>query len=66
MLVRHSFNESCDSDAEDELLSELTDNPGTTRSTKLPVLQMILFSVFGPATAGVSPEVERTLVPPRG
>ena len=37
------LNESCDSDAEDELLSGLVDNPGTTRGTKLFVLQMIVF-----------------------
>ena len=37
------FNESCDGVVEDELLSELTDNPGSTRGTKLSVLQIILF-----------------------
>ena len=37
------LNESCDRDAEDELLSGLVDNPGTTRGMKLSVLQMILF-----------------------
>ena len=37
------LNESCDSDAEDELLSGLVDNPGTTRGTKLSVLQTIVF-----------------------
>ena len=37
------LNESCDSDVEDELPLELTDNNGTTRGTKLPVLQIILF-----------------------
>ena len=36
-------NDSCGGIAEDELLSELTDNPGTTRGTKLSVLQIILF-----------------------
>ena len=36
-------NDSADGVVEDELLSELTDNPGTTRGTKLSVLQMILF-----------------------
>ena len=30
-LSASSFHESCDSDAEDELLSGLVDNPGTTR-----------------------------------
>ena len=37
------LNESCASDAEDELLSGLVDNPGTTRGTTLSVLQMIVF-----------------------
>ena len=37
------LNESCDGDAEDETLPELADNPGTTRGTKLSVLQIILF-----------------------
>ena len=37
------LNESCDSDAEDELLSGLVDDPGTTRGTKLSVLQMMVF-----------------------
>ena len=41
------LNESCDSDAEDELLSGLVDDPGTTRGTKLSVLQMMVFPVFG-------------------
>ena len=36
-------NKSCDSDVEDELLPELADNLGTTRGTKLSVLQIILF-----------------------
>ena len=36
-------NDSGDGVVEDELLSELTDNPGTTRGTKLSVLQIILF-----------------------
>ena len=36
-------NESCDGDVEDETLSELEDYPGTTRGTKLSVLQIILF-----------------------
>ena len=31
------LNEPCDSDAEDELLPGLVDNPGTTRRTKLSV-----------------------------
>ena len=31
------------SDAEDELLAGLVDNPGTMRSTKLSVLQMMVF-----------------------
>ena len=35
--------DSGDGAVEDELLSELTDNPGTTRGTKLSVLQMMLF-----------------------
>ena len=44
LLVPPLFsNESCDSDAEDELLPELTDSPGTTRGTKLSVLQIIVF-----------------------
>ena len=33
------LDESSGGDVEDELLSELTDNPGTTRGTKLSVLQ---------------------------
>ena len=37
------LNDSYGSDAGDELLPELTDNPGTTRGTKLYVLQMMLF-----------------------
>ena len=37
------FSLSCDSDAEDELLAGLVDNPGTTRGTKLSVLQMMVF-----------------------
>ena len=36
-------NDSGDGVVEDELLSELTDNPGTTRGTKLFVLQITLF-----------------------
>ena len=44
MLFPHSLlNESCDGDVEDEMLSELVDNPGTTRDTILSVLQVILF-----------------------
>ena len=39
-------NDSCGSVVEDELLPELTDNPGTTRGTKLSVLQTILFPFF--------------------
>ena len=35
-------NDSGDGVAEDELLSELTDDPGTTRGTKLSVLQIRL------------------------
>ena len=34
-------NDSCGSDVGDELLPELTDNTGTTRGTKLSVLQII-------------------------
>ena len=37
------LNESCDGDVEDQTLSELVDNPGTTRGTKSSVLQIILF-----------------------
>ena len=37
------LNESCDGDVEDETLSELVDLPGTTRGTKLSVLQITLF-----------------------
>ena len=37
------LNESRDSDAEDELLSGMVDNPGTTRGTKSSALQMMLF-----------------------
>ena len=37
------LNESCDSDVPDEPLSGLVDNPGTTRGTKLSVLQITLF-----------------------
>ena len=41
LLFPPSFlNESCDSDAEDELRAGLVDNPGTTRGTTLSVLQM--------------------------
>ena len=36
-------NDSCGGAVEDELVSELTDNPGTTRGTKLSVLQIMLF-----------------------
>ena len=36
-------NDSGDGVVEDELLSELTDNTGTTRGTKLSVLHIILF-----------------------
>ena len=35
------LNESCDGDVEDETLPELAENPGTTRGTKLSVLQTI-------------------------
>ena len=38
------LNESCDGGVEDETLQELVANPGTTRGTKLSVLQIILFS----------------------
>ena len=37
------LNESSDGDVEDETLSELVDNPGRTRGTKLSVFQMLLF-----------------------
>ena len=37
------LNDSCGSDVEDDLLPELTDNPGKTRGTKLSVLQMMFF-----------------------
>ena len=37
------LNESCGSDVGDKLLPELKDNPGTTRGTKLSVLQVMLF-----------------------
>ena len=37
------LNESCNGDVEDEPLSGLVDNPGTTRGTKLSVLQITLF-----------------------
>ena len=40
------LDESCGGDVEDETLQELADNPGTTRGTKLSVLQRILFT-FG-------------------
>ena len=40
-------NDSGDGVVEDELPSELTDNPGTTRGTKLSVLQIILFPFLG-------------------
>ena len=40
-------NDSGHGDEEDELLSELTDNPGTTRGTKLSVLQKILCPFLG-------------------
>ena len=38
------LDDSCGGDVGDELLPELTDNPGTTRGTKLSVLQIIFFS----------------------
>ena len=37
------LNESCGGDVEDETLPGLADNPGTTRGTKLSVLQIMLF-----------------------
>ena len=37
------LDEFCGGDVEDETLPELEDNPGTTRGTKLSVLQIILF-----------------------
>ena len=39
-------NDSRDGVAEDELLSELTDNPGTIRGTNKYVMQMILFPLL--------------------
>ena len=42
-----SSNDSCGSVAEDELFPELTDEPGTTRGTKLSVLQKIRFPFLG-------------------
>ena len=41
------LDESCDCDVEDGTFSELVDNPGTTRDTKLSVLQIILFPSLG-------------------
>ena len=41
-----SLDESCDGDVEDEMLPELVDNPGTTRGTKLSVLQMVVSSLL--------------------
>ena len=38
------LDDSCGSDVGDELLPELTDNPGTTRGAKLSVLQIKNFS----------------------
>ena len=35
-------NDSCDGDADDDLLPELTENPETTRGIKLTVLLKIL------------------------
>ena len=40
------LNDSCGSVVQDELLRELTDNPETTRGTKLCVLQTILFPLL--------------------
>ena len=53
------LNGSCDDDVEDETLPKLTDTPGTTRGTKLSVLQMILFPSlvnrdFSPLTHSLS------------
>ena len=43
-VISTSFlNESCDSDVKDELLPASVDKPGTTRGTKLSVLQIIHF-----------------------
>ena len=42
-----SLNESCDGDVEDEPLSGLVKNPGTTRGTKLSVLQRNTFPIWG-------------------
>ena len=39
-------NDSGDGVIEDELLPELTDNPGTTRGTQLSVLQVLLFGLW--------------------
>ena len=41
-----SSNDSCGGVVEDELLPELTDNSGTTRGTKLSVLQIVPFPFF--------------------
>ena len=45
-LTASFLNESCDSDAKNELLSGLVDNLGTTRGTKLSVLHTIVFPSF--------------------
>ena len=48
-LVRHValgldlLDKSCNVDVEDETLSELVDNPGTTGGTKLFVLHTVVF-----------------------
>ena len=42
---------SCGRDVGHELLPELTVNPGTTRGTKVSVLQMMPFSMFGSIVA---------------
>ena len=42
-LAASFLSDSCDCDVEDELPPELVENPGTTRGTKLSVLQTLLF-----------------------
>ena len=37
--LEHLLDESCGGDAEDELVPEFDDNPGTARGTKFSVLQ---------------------------
>ena len=45
--LEDELDEACGGDGEDELLPELVDNPGTTRSTKLSVLRTICLHLFG-------------------